>query len=117
MKQDAWVEERLAVSEKQNHDIEKLVKIEHQKITQLHTKIARIREGFEGGLYSLDEAKARVTEFQKAIVEADQGIEHLKDLSGNHNRALNVTELKEELRRLASKKLGQGYLFGKTGYN
>ena len=62
--------------ENQRRDIERLVKLEKMKIFQFQTKIAKVREGFEGGLYSLDEAKVKVNEYQNAINKAEQAVKN-----------------------------------------
>jgi hypothetical protein len=69
LKQDSWIQEKLTGIEKENHDVDKSVKIEQQKIIQLQNKITKIREGFEGGLYNLEEAKSKVN----GILDADFG--------------------------------------------
>jgi len=105
LKQDAWIEERLITAEKQNQNTEKLVKIELQKITQYQTKITKIREGFEGGLYSLDEAKAKVAEYREVITKAEQGITRINNNSREFNATFNVEKLKRELQALATQNL------------
>ena len=57
LKQDSWIEDRLQGANKQGPDVERLVKLEQQKITLSQTKIGKVREGYEGGLYNLEDAK------------------------------------------------------------
>jgi hypothetical protein len=47
LKQDSWIQEKLSGIEKENHDVDKLVKLEQQKILQSQNKITRVMEGFE----------------------------------------------------------------------
>ena len=58
--QDAWIEEYLSSAKDQVEGVERLVRSEQQKILRSQTKITKIREGFEAGIYSVDEAKARI---------------------------------------------------------
>lgn len=105
LKDDSWIQERLAGLEKQKHDIEKLLKLEQQKILQYQSKIDKVREGFEGGLYSLDEAKAKVAGYQNTINKAEQEIKRLIGMMGQQQSAVNIEELKKELQRLAQENL------------
>ena len=75
LKDDAWVKARLFEAERQNEDVEKLIKLERFKIVQNQTKVARVREGLEGRLYDLNEAKTKVSGFQKAINKSEREID------------------------------------------
>ena len=105
LKQDGWIQEQLSVMGKQNHDIDKLVKLEQQKILLCQTKMAKVREGFEGGLYNLNEAKFKVEGYQDAIDRAEQEIKHLMGVTGDQTSKVNVEDLKKELERLAKENL------------
>ena len=108
LKQDAWVEDRLNTVSKQHENIEKLLKLEQLKAGQAQTKISKVREGFEGGLYSLDEAKAKVAGYQLVAAQAEQEIERLRRKSGAAGKpAVNIAELKAELQRIAGETLDQ----------
>jgi hypothetical protein len=87
--------------ENENHDVDKLVKLEQQKILQSQNKIAKVREGFEGGLYNLNEAKSKVNSYLEAINKAKQEIERLIRLAGGQDSKVDVEKLKKELERLA----------------
>jgi hypothetical protein len=99
--QDSWIREKLSGIEQENHDVDKLVKLEQQKILQSQNKITKVREGFEGSLYNLDEAKSKVNGYRDTIKQAEQEIERLIRLTGGQNSKIDVNELKEELERLA----------------
>ena len=87
--------------ENENHDVDKLVKLEQQKILQSQNKIAKVREGFEGGLYNLNEAKSKVNSYLEVINKAEQEIERLIRLAGGQDSKVDVEKLKKELERLA----------------
>jgi hypothetical protein len=105
LKQDGWVEEQLSALEKQNRDIEKLVKLERQKILQAQTKITKVREGFEGGLYNLEEAKSRVDGYLSLVAKAQQEIKRLNELAGEGKPAVNIDKLRKELEGLSKENL------------
>ena len=102
---NAWIEEQLAVEQKESAARIKLLDIERGKITQIKAKIARVQEGFEAGVYSIDEAKMRIGSCQNAMARAEKEIERL---SQNASRGLNtgdIDSLRQKLRALAEKNL------------
>jgi hypothetical protein len=101
LKQDSWIKERLSGIENENHDVDKVVKLEQQKVLQSKNKITKSREGFEGGLYNLDEAKSKVNGYLDTIKKTEQEIERLIRLAGGEHARIDVDELKEGLERLA----------------
>ncbi len=105
LEQDGWIEEQLSAVGKQNHDIDRLVKLEQQRIALCQTKMAKVREGFEGGLYNLNEAKFKVDGYQDAIIKAEQEIKRLIGVAGGQSSRINVEDLKKELERLARENL------------
>ncbi|MDP2931706.1 MAG: recombinase family protein [Chloroflexota bacterium] len=105
LRQDDWVQEQLSVVEKQNHDIDKLAKLEQQKIFRSQTKMAKVREGFEGGLYSLEEAKSKVNDHRDTIDKAEQEIKRLSGLMEDGKPAVNIEELRKQLEGLAQENL------------
>jgi len=107
LKDESWIQERLAGMEKQCQDIERLVKLEQLKILQAQNKINKVREGFEGGLYSLDEAKAKVNEYQNIINKAEPEVKRLTDLIGERESNVDIEGIREELRKLAQENLEQ----------
>jgi hypothetical protein len=105
LKQDGWIQEQLSAMGKQNHDIDKLVKLEQHKILLCQTKMAKVREGFEGGLYNLNEAKSKVDGYQDAVNRGEQEIKRLMGVTGNQSSKVNIEALKKELQRLAQENL------------
>ena len=105
LKDDSWVGEKLSQAEKQNQDIDKLVRLEQQKITRYQNKIVKVREGYEGGLYNLDEAKVKVNGYQELIGKVEQEVKRLTSLMSGQELTVNVEELKKKLQRLAHENL------------
>ncbi len=53
--------------EKHNQGLDKLIKLEERKILQAKNKITKIRVGFEGGFYGLDEAKLEIKRIRSLV--------------------------------------------------
>ena len=103
-----WIEDQLEVEGSQDRTLNKLIRLEEFKKTQSETKAAKVQEGFEGGLYDLEEAKRRITAHQVAIADADAEIRRLRDkLIAVATTSVDVITLKEELRELRNRNLDQ----------
>jgi soluble cytochrome b562 len=75
------IEDKLTTIEKQNQDIDKLIKLEKTKILQAKTKITKVREGFEVGLYDLDEAKFKVNAYLETIKKSEQEVKRTQGIA------------------------------------
>lgn len=75
---DAWVEQQLAVEVGQDEGVDKPIRLQEFKIKQAEDKIRRVEEGFDGGLYTLEEAKRRKADHQGTIEKAKREIARLK---------------------------------------
>jgi hypothetical protein len=58
-------------------------------------------------LYSLDEAKAKVNEYQNTISKAEQEVKRLSDLIGERESNVDIEGIREELGKLAQENLEQ----------
>ena len=86
--------------------IGKLIKLEQQKIQQAQTKIIKIREGFEGDIYTLEEAKLRIDNCRDTIAKTARETQRLgEQLNGSKEPAIDVPSLRSELKKLAEKNL------------
>jgi len=79
LRNETWIEQQLTSEEAQSNNSSKLIRIQKIKISRAGNKLAKVREGFEGGIYSLDEAKARITDIQATIQNAQIEIERLQE--------------------------------------
>lgn len=79
--------------------------MERGKITQIKAKIAKVQEGFEAGVYSIDEAKMRIGSYQNAIARAEEEIERLRQHMSSGLETSHIGSLRQELRALAEKNL------------
>ena len=57
----------------------KLIRLQEHKIGSYYSKVRKIEEGFEGGLYTIEEAKLRKQKSQETIASAQQEIDTLKE--------------------------------------
>ena len=84
----------------------KLIRFQQHKISQATARIAKVREGFEGGVYDLREAKARITEHQAAMATAEEEVGRLQaEAAYSIPEASDLESLRELLRSLRDQKL------------
>ena len=108
LRDDAWVEQQVASQQTQGENSRKLIRLQEYKISHAAARIAKVREGLEGGLYELDEAKARMAGHQAALAMAEEELRRLQ--VNTTSPALDVDELeslKEDLKSLRDKNLDQ----------
>ena len=80
--------------------------MQQYKISQATARIAKVREGFEGGMYDLREAKARITQHQAAMAVAEEEIRRLQvEAASPIPGAGDLESLREFLRSLRDQKL------------
>jgi site-specific DNA recombinase len=104
--QDAWLEEYLSSVEDQAKDVERLIKLEQQKIPRSQNIITKIREGFEAGIYSIDDAKVRIAGCQDAIGKAEQEIRRIREQVNNYSTStIDSDTVRQKLQQLATKNL------------
>ncbi len=103
---DTWVERKMKGHRSAGTDADKLIKLEQFKFIQARAKIAKIQEGFEGGLYDLEEAKRRTASYHDAITKAGNELKRISSFSGMLlSGESNHDELKQELRALRDRNL------------
>jgi len=106
LKNDVWLEQQLASEQSQDENMAKLLKLHRYKISQAQSKIARVREGFEGGIYSLDEAKQRIAECEAAIAKAEQEAKRLQtEMNRSDAGAADIEAVKRQLKALRERNL------------
>ncbi|GAI85871.1 unnamed protein product, partial [marine sediment metagenome] len=102
---NSWIEEQLTVEQNKSTATTKLLDKEQRKIAQIQAKIAKIQEGFEVGIYNMDEAKKRISSYHSAITKAEREIERLRQLSGTGLNTFDIDTLRQELKALAERNL------------
>jgi len=108
VKNELWIYHRLGIELDNCHEIEKLIKLQEKKFNNYHSKIKKVEEGFEGGLYTLEEAKLRKHKNLDAIKSVQLEIDTLKKQSGASCFTPDaIDRLKLELRSLHARNLAE----------
>ncbi len=76
-------------------------------ISQAKAKIAKVREGFEGGTYDLDEAKRQVTEHQKTIAKEGEIRQLAQSMRALTSGKADIEAMREELKALRDRSLDE----------
>ena len=106
LRDDAWVEQQLMSEQSQDENVERLIRLQQLKIFQARAKIAKVQEGFEGGVYSLDEAKKRIADLQETIAKAEDEIRRLqKALQVKCSGTGDINAMREQLKALRDRNL------------
>jgi hypothetical protein len=104
LKDDQWVDKQINSESKKNGGIEKLIGQQESRISNTVMKIWRVEEGFDGGLYTLKEAKRKKQSYQHVIDTTRIEIERLKDeIRGFTQHDIDV--LRHELQILRDRNL------------
>ena len=107
LQQDAWLEQQLAAEENHLQNLNKLIKLEQHKALQAQTKITKIQEGYEAGLYIIEEAKSRIANCQKTVAEAERETSRTRYQMNGNSTVIDVNALRRELEILVEKKLDE----------
>jgi len=101
------LEQQLAAEENHLHNLNKLIKLEQHKALQAQTKITKIQEGFEAGLYTIEEAKSRIANCQKTVAEAERETSRIRSQMSGNSTVIDVNALRRELKNLVEKNLNE----------
>jgi len=107
LQQAAWLEQQLTAEQNHFHNLNKLIKLEQRKALQAQTKITKIQEGFEAGLYTIVEAKSRIANCQKTIVEAERETSRTGYQMSGSSTVIDVNALRRDLKNLAEQNLDE----------
>ena len=107
LKNDLWIEQQLAAELDSSREIAKLIRLQEQKINNYQSKIRKVEEGFEGGLYTLEEAKLRKQKSLEAINVAQAEIDILKKQNGNSFTPDGIERLRLELKNLQDRNMAE----------
>jgi hypothetical protein len=105
LKNDVWIEQQLVTELDNSQEINILIRLQEHKIKTYQGKIRKAEEGFDGGLYTLEEAKLRKQKSQEIIDSAQVEIDNLRRQIGNSFTTDGIDKLKLELKSLQSKNL------------
>jgi hypothetical protein len=79
LRDDAWVEQQLVSEQDRDNNMEKLIRLQQLIISQTNAKIANVQEGFDGGVYTVEQAKKRIANYQEIIAKAEREIQRLRE--------------------------------------
>jgi DNA invertase Pin-like site-specific DNA recombinase len=103
---NTWIEQQLATELNNSREIEKLIRLQELKINNYQNRVRKVGEGFEGGLYTLEEAKSKKQKNLEAIKKAQTEIDALKKQIGVNNfNPDNIKRLRLELKNLQNRNL------------
>ena len=106
LKDDAWIEQHLAVELRQDEGLEKQIRLHQLKTRQAEDKIRKVEEGFDGGLYSLEEARKKKLDYQDVIEKEIQEISRLQAQIETQGLSRGDAEvLRQELKALRERNL------------
>ena len=108
LRNDAWVEQQLASDLSQDGNTAKLVRLQQLKISQARGRIARVHEGFEGGIYTLEEARRRLAGLEESISRAEAESRRLQGgMRARASRPADLQAMRDELRALRDMNLDE----------
>jgi len=108
LRDDAWVEQQLISEQSRDENIGKLIRLEQLKVSHTSARIAKVQEGFEGGIYTIDEARRRIANQQETITKAESEIQRLHDsMQASSPGKADIEAMKEELRALRDRNLDE----------
>ncbi len=103
---NAWVEQQLDAELSQSADIEKLIRMEQLKISQIRLRVSKVQEGWEKGFYSPEEVQIKLTEHRESIAKAESEIGKLREQIANRSlSAIEAALLRQELKFLRDRNL------------
>ena len=108
LRDDIWIERQLLSQQSQDENVAKLIRLQQFKKAQAESKIVKVQEGFEGGIYSLDQAKKRIAELQSTLAKADKEMQRLqRSVKTPPSDVSDIAALREELRSLRDRNLDE----------
>jgi DNA invertase Pin-like site-specific DNA recombinase len=108
LRDDDWVEQQLASEQSLDENTAKLIRLQQFKVSQAQARIGRVQEGFESGIYSVDEAQKRIAQHQATMASAEKEIQRLQEgLKARAPRPADLEAMREELKALRDKNLDE----------
>jgi hypothetical protein len=106
LEDDVWVEAQLERESNRNEHLERMIQLERWKLNQTRRKIAKVEEGYDGGFYTLEEAKTKKRKYGKSLDAAESEIRRLEEQAGSGDLSSeDIKALRENLRRLRDRNL------------
>jgi hypothetical protein len=107
LRDDAWVEQQLISDQSQDENAAKLIRLQQFKISQAEARIAKVKEGFDGGIHTLDEAKERISKHQADIEKAQKEIKRRQEDTKAMTSSADIKAIRDELKALRDRNLDE----------
>ena len=108
LRNDRWVEEQLGSVSSPNENLAQLIRLKSFQTSQAEAKIERVRDGFENGIYTIEQARTRVTKLNGDISKLESEIDELRQRSAESPGAsMNLEKLQEELLLIRDRNLSE----------
>ena len=104
LRDDTWVDQQLLHERAKGDDRDKLLGLLQTRKSRTEAHIRKVQEGYESGVYTIEEAKTRIADLRAAIIKAGEEIEGLQLRVGQRSkvaRFATVDAMKNELKRLS----------------
>lgn len=102
---NSWIEQQLIVEENRSEASLKVLEGEAKKLDQIRVKIIRVQEGYEAGLYNLEEAKTRIVNYQNAALKAKEEMDRFRQTVNKPFALKDIDALRKDLKALAESNL------------
>ena len=108
LKDDIWIEQQLAAELDSSREIERLIRLQELKISNYQNKVRKVEEVFDGGLYTIEEAKSKKQKNLEAINKTQAEIDALKkQIEINKFNPDYIKRLRLELKNLQDRNLAE----------
>ena len=108
LRDESWLDAEVASAQQKDEAIGELLRQQQLKVAQAQRKMVGVQEGFEGAIYSLEQAQTRVAQLKTDIGEAEREIKRLRERATAVPRsAADMAALKGELRNLRDRNLDE----------
>jgi hypothetical protein len=103
---DSWLDREIHRKQSEAPATDKLIRLEESKIAKARARVGRVQEGFEGGLYTLQDAKLRIESHQETIAKVQAEILRLRSLAGHSTlEEAGAEAIRDELVRMRDRRL------------
>jgi hypothetical protein len=106
MGMDAWLEQQLSAELSHSADLEKVVRIEQLKVSQVKLRVSKVQEGWKKAFYTPEEVQAKLAEHHQAVARAEAEIARLQEQMARKGLStLEAESLRQELKALRDRNL------------
>jgi len=105
---EPWLDQQLTTISSESTDLEKLIRLEQFKISQIKLRIIKVQDGWEKGFYTLEESQTKLAEHRDSITRSESEIGRLLDQIANRGiSAIEAELLRQEFNMLRNRNLDE----------